>query len=100
MNTKSILYNNSGIIKVFLKRGSFIESTHNAHAVICDKKGRKLSKRDGTQGLDLLRSKDINSGRIIGWLASSLGLVPLGSELTSLELLKDLSMREDVFSQL
>ncbi len=55
--------------------------------IFCDNEGKKLSKRDGSEGLAILKSKGMNAPQVIGWLASSLGLVPHGAELTALELL-------------
>ena len=58
--------------------------------IYCDSKGIKLAKREGGKGLGSLQSKGMNAPQVIGFLASSVGLVPNGSELTALELLCDL----------
>ncbi len=55
--------------------------------------GTKLSKRNGGFGLDYLRSKGMNASKTIGFLASSLDLVPKDSELSSLDLLSELKNR-------
>ncbi len=47
---------NSGMITVYLKRESFIESSHNAHAVICDNKGRILMKAGEPKHKTFIRS--------------------------------------------
>ncbi len=52
-----------------------------------------MSKRDGSQGLNTLRAKGLSPSKIIGCLASGMGLVPFGSELTASELLSDLTSR-------
>ncbi len=43
-------------LKVYLKRGSFIESIHKVHAVICDKKGRVLMKAGNSEQHTFIRS--------------------------------------------
>ncbi len=62
--------------------------------LLYDDRGEKFAKREGSQGLERLREKGMSSAKIIGWLAASLGLVPIGSELTASELLADL-VRDD-----
>ncbi len=52
--------------------------------------GTKISKRTGGKGIRYLQSKGLQPAKIIGLLASSLELVPKGSELSALELLSDL----------
>ncbi len=47
---------NTQILRVFLKRGSYVESVHNVHAVICDKKGRVLMKAGDDQLKTFIRS--------------------------------------------
>ena len=49
--------------------------------------GSKMSKRNFDVGMEYFRSKGFKSEQIIGLLASSLNLVPDGSELTASELL-------------
>ncbi len=60
------------------------------HVPLLLSNGRKLSKRDESEGLDFFRSQGWNSGKVIGWLGSSMKLVPKGSELSSLELLDEI----------
>ncbi len=43
-------------LRVYLKRGSFIESIHTVHAVICDKKGRILMKAGNATYQTFIRS--------------------------------------------
>ena len=43
-------------LRVLLKRGSYIESVHNVHAVICDKKGRVLMKAGNHEHQTFIRS--------------------------------------------
>ena len=44
------------MLRVFLKRGSYVESVHNVHAVICDKKGRVLMKAGNHEHQTFIRS--------------------------------------------
>ena len=41
-NFKNLYTSNNPPLEVFLKRGSYVESIHKIHAVVCDKKGRVL----------------------------------------------------------
>ncbi|AAP99937.1 MULTISPECIES: asparaginase [Prochlorococcus] len=43
-------------LKVYLKRGSYVESIHNVHAVICDRKGRVLMKAGDSNYQTFIRS--------------------------------------------
>ena len=56
--------------------------------------GRKLSKRDEACGLDKFKDQGVNAPYVIGLLASSLNLVPIGSQLSAIELLSDLRKRK------
>ncbi len=76
--------------EVLMKTISKKEVTYRHAPLLCDKEGRKLSKRDGSYGLEYLKSQGMNSFKVIGWLAASLGLVEDGSELSALDLLADL----------
>ena len=44
------------MLKVFLKRGSYVESVHNVHAVICDNKGRVLMQAGNDKHETFIRS--------------------------------------------
>jgi glutamyl-tRNA synthetase len=57
-----------------------------------DAEGRRLSKRDGGEGLDSLRLQGLDAPAVVGLMAASLHLVPLGSRLSSRELLQELSL--------
>ncbi len=52
--------------------------------------GTKLSKRNGGFGLDTLRKNGMTPSKVISLLASSLNLVPEGSDLSLLELLYEI----------
>ncbi len=58
--------------------------------IILNDDGKKLSKREGGVGLNYLVDKGMNPSMVIGWMASSLNLVPEKSELSSLDLLRHL----------
>ncbi len=58
--------------------------------VFFDKNGKKFSKRDGGKGIAYFQENNMNSSQVIGWLASTLELVPVGSNLSALELLSEL----------
>ena len=62
--------------------------------IMLDKNGQKLSKRDGSIGLSKFKEDGMSSSQLIGWLASTLGLVPYKSELSLQELLVDLKKKE------
>ena len=57
-----------------------------------DASGSRLSKRVGGAGLAELQSQGLDAAAVIGLLASSLGLVPSGSRLSSAELLQELTL--------
>jgi glutamyl-tRNA synthetase len=57
--------------------------------LLCDEAGLKLSKREASAGLDVARLNGDDAARVIGQLAAGLGLVPLGTSLTSQELLSE-----------
>jgi glutamyl-tRNA synthetase len=57
-----------------------------------DAEGRRLSKRDGGEGLDSLRMQGLDAAAVVGLMAASLNLVPAGSRLSSSELLQELSL--------
>ena len=48
-----------------------------------DAAGRRLSKRDGGEGLDSLRMQGLDAAAVVGLMAASLNLVPAGSRLSS-----------------
>jgi len=56
-----------------------------------DAMGQRLCKRDGAEGLAGYRDRGLTPGGVIGALAASAGLVPLGSELSARELLAELN---------
>lgn len=57
-----------------------------------DSEGKRLSKRDGGQGLVGLQEQGMDAPSAVGLLAASLQLVPEGSRLTPEELLQELSL--------
>ena len=57
-----------------------------------DGEGRRLSKRDGSQGLQAWRQAGLDGPAAVGLLAASLALVPTGSRLSSRELVEQLSL--------
>ena len=57
--------------------------------------GEKLSKRKGSTGLQSLQRKGLMGPDVIGFLASTLDLVPEGSVLSAEELLSDLMKKKD-----
>lgn len=68
-----------------------------------DAEGRRLSKRDGSQGLEDLRRAGLDGPAALGLLAASLDLVPPGSRLSSAELVQHLglsTLREQLMLQL
>ena len=57
MNLKNNFSNHgSNFLKVLVKRGSSVESTHRAHASICDTKGRILMKAGSSEYETFIRS--------------------------------------------
>ncbi len=62
-----------------------------AHAPLWrDGAGRRLSKREGAEGLAGYRSRGLDAPAVIGDLGASLGLVPPGSRLSARELLQEM----------
>jgi glutamyl-tRNA synthetase len=58
-----------------------------------DEQGRRLSKREGAEGLAGYRSSGLDAAAVIGELAASLSLVPAGSRLSAQELLSELDAK-------
>ncbi len=59
----------------------------------CDGQGRRLSKREGSEGLAAYRQRGLDAGSVVGDLAASAGLVAPGSRLSAAELRADLARR-------
>jgi glutamyl-tRNA synthetase len=57
--------------------------------LLYDDEGQKLSKREASAGLDVARSNGEDPAYVIGQLAAGLGLVPLGTRLSTDELLSE-----------
>ena len=55
-NFKNLYTSNNPPIQVILKRGSYIESIHKIHAVVCDKKGRVLMCAGNPEYKSFIRS--------------------------------------------
>jgi len=55
-----------------------------------DSAGRRLSKREGSEGLAGWRARGLDAAGVVGALAASLALVPAGSRLSAAELLASL----------
>ncbi len=68
--------------------------------LLLDSQGRKLAKREGSQGLEYLRAQGMTPPQVVGLLAASLGLTTRGSELTTLDLLSDLINRRSALDDL
>ena len=68
--------------------------------ILYEKNGKKLSKREGSQGVDGLRMKGIKPAQLIGYFAASLGLLPFGEKLSAQELLFELSTRKNPLSKI
>ena len=62
--------------------------------ILKDNKGEKLSKRNSSNGISFLKSKGMTAAGVIGLLASTLKMVPKGSELTCDELLAHLKQQK------
>jgi glutamyl-tRNA synthetase len=61
------------------------------HVPLCrDAAGQRLSKRDGAEGLVGLRQRGLDAAAVVGELAASAGLVPVGARLSAAELLQEL----------
>jgi glutamyl-tRNA synthetase len=58
--------------------------------VWCDADGRRISKREGGEGLEAWRRRGADPAEVIGELAASAGLVPSGTRLSAGELLERL----------
>lgn len=56
-----------------------------------DAAGRRLSKREGGEGLAGYRQRGFDAAAVVGELAASAGLVPVGARLSAAELLQELS---------
>ena len=69
--------------------------TYKHAPLFCDSEGRKLAKRDGQNGIAGLKEQGMSSSEVIGFLASSLGLVGKGMELTAEDLLVDLKRQRN-----
>ena len=67
--------------------------------LLCDKSGRKLSKREVDGGLQPIQNIGMKAPNVIGLLASSLGIVPEGSVLSSVELLSYLRDDPNLFQR-
>lgn len=57
-----------------------------------DGAGRRLSKREGAEGLDGYLQRGLDAAAVVGHLAASAGLVPAGSRLSAAELLQELGL--------
>lgn len=57
----------------------------------CDGGGRRLSKREGAEGLAGYHQLGMDAAAVVGELAASAALVPAGSRLSAAELLQQLS---------
>jgi len=55
-NFKNLYTSNNPPIEVILKRGSYLESIHKVHAVVCDKKGRVLMCAGNPEYKSFIRS--------------------------------------------
>jgi len=56
--------------------------------------GQRLAKRDGALGLEPLRKLGLKPGRVIGYLASSLGWAAPGESLSAEELLQRMTLEQ------
>jgi glutamyl-tRNA synthetase len=64
--------------------------------VLRDEDGKRLSKREASQGLAALRSQGMGPSEVIGWLAASAGLAPAGSALSAHDLLTELGRQPNL----
>jgi len=55
-NFKNLYTSNNPPLQVLLKRGSYVESIHKVHAVVCDKKGRVLMCAGNPEYKSFIRS--------------------------------------------
>jgi len=53
-----------------------------------DGEGRRLSKREGGVGLASLQEQGLDAPAVVGWMASQLQLVPVGTRISCAELLQ------------
>jgi glutamyl-tRNA synthetase len=60
--------------------------------LMLDTQGKRLSKRDGSNSLSLMRDAGVGPEKVVGQLAASVGLVPAGKTLTPTELLKSFDL--------
>jgi glutamyl-tRNA synthetase len=58
----------------------------------CDGAGGRLSKREGAEGLAGLRQRGLDAPAVVGELAASLALVPVGARLSVEELRQELTL--------
>ncbi len=54
--------------------------------LVCDERGQRLAKRDGSDSVTSFRERGITSASLVGSMAASLGLAPRGAVLTPREL--------------
>ncbi|MFM7313309.1 MAG: tRNA glutamyl-Q(34) synthetase GluQRS [Cyanobium sp.] len=59
-----------------------------------DAAGERLSKRQGGRGLAELKERGLDASAVVGDLAARVGLVPVGSRLSAVELLESLSLEQ------
>ena len=64
----------------------------------CDAEGARLSKRDAAEGLTGLRQRGLDAAAVVGLLAASLDLVPMGSRLSTNELLQQLRRQPELLT--
>jgi len=62
--------------------------------------GKKISKRLGGQGIDLLKKEGWKAENVIGFLAASLNLVPQNTELSLIELLSHLKQNKNIIDRI
>jgi glutamyl-tRNA synthetase len=84
------LWSSTGAQVAVMQRLGFDPPRYGHVPVLCDSGGQRLSKRDGSEGLAVLRQRGLDAAAVVGELAASLDLVPPGSRLTAPELLQHL----------
>ncbi len=62
--------------------------------LMLDEEGRRLSKRDGDESLDVWRKKDAKPEQVIGYLANSLAWMEANQSLSLQELLQAITMEQ------
>jgi glutamyl-tRNA synthetase len=67
--------------------------------VLRDGEGKRLSKREASQGLAELRCRGMGAAEVIGWLAASAGLVPAGASLGARDLLAEARRQPNLMDQ-